>query len=142
CDGVSDLLEVAVLLKEAALMSGGDEPSLRMAIIPLFETIDDLRNASRTMRSAFASPLYRSLVRSLGDVHEIMLGYSDSNKDGGFLTSGWELYQAELALMQLFRDEGVQLRLFHGRGGSVGRGGGPSYQAVLAQPAGVVNGQI
>ncbi len=142
CDGVSDLLEVAVLLKEAALMSSGESPSLRMAIIPLFETIDDLRNAARTMRSAFALPLYRSLVTSLGDVHEVMLGYSDSNKDGGFLTSGWELYQAEIALMQLFRDEGVQLRLFHGRGGSVGRGGGPSYQAVLAQPAGVVNGQI
>jgi phosphoenolpyruvate carboxylase len=142
CDGVSDLLEVAVLLKEAALMSSGDSPSLRMAIIPLFETIDDLRNAARTMRAAFVLPVYRSLVTSMGNVHEVMLGYSDSNKDGGFLTSGWELYQAELALMQLFKEEGVQLRLFHGRGGSVGRGGGPSYQAVLAQPAGVVNGQI
>ncbi len=142
CDGVSDLLEVAVLLKEAALMTSGDSPSLRMAIIPLFETIDDLRNAARTMRAAFALPIYRALVASLGDVHEVMLGYSDSNKDGGFLTSGWELYQAELALMKLFKEEGVQLRLFHGRGGSVGRGGGPSYQAVLAQPAGVVNGQI
>ncbi len=142
CDGLSDLLEVALLLKEAALMTGGGSPSLRMQIIPLFETIADLRNAARTMRSAFDLPLYRALVSSRGDVHEVMLGYSDSNKDGGFLTSGWELYQAEQALMKLFREYGVRLRLFHGRGGSVGRGGGPSYQAVLAQPAGVVNGQI
>ncbi len=142
CDGVSDLLEVALLLKEAALMTGGESPSVSMQIIPLFETIADLRNASATMRSAFQLPLYRALVASLGDVHEVMLGYSDSNKDGGFLTSGWELYQAELALMHVFNEHGVRMRLFHGRGGSVGRGGGPSYQAVLAQPAGVVRGQI
>lgn len=142
CDGVSDLLEVALLLKEAALMTGGDTPSSFMQIIPLFETIDDLRQASSTMRAAFELPLYRALVKSLGDEHEVMLGYSDSNKDGGFLTSGWELYKAELALMHVFREHGVRMRLFHGRGGSVGRGGGPSYQAVLAQPAGVVRGQI
>ncbi len=142
CDGVSDLLEVALLLKEAALMTGGDTPALSMHIIPLFETIEDLRQASATMRSAFSLALYRALVRSLGDTQEVMLGYSDSNKDGGFLTSGWELYQSEIALMQVFREHGVAMRLFHGRGGSVGRGGGPSYQAVLAQPAGAVNGQI
>ncbi len=142
CDGVSDLLEVALLLKEAALMTGGATPALSMQIIPLFETIEDLRQAAATMRAAFELPLYRALVTSLGDVHEVMLGYSDSNKDGGFLTSGWELYQAELALMHVFREYGVRMRLFHGRGGSVGRGGGPSYQAVLAQPTGVVRGQI
>ncbi len=142
CDGVSDLLEVALMLKEVALMTGGESPALSMNIIPLFETIDDLRQASETMRRAFALPLYRALVRSCGNTHEVMLGYSDSNKDGGFLTSGWALYQSEIALMHVFREHGVGLRLFHGRGGSVGRGGGPSYQAVLAQPAGAVGGQI
>jgi len=142
CDGVSDLLEVALMLKEAALMTGGESPALSMHIIPLFETIDDLRQASETMRRAFSMPLYRALVHSRGNMQEVMLGYSDSNKDGGFLTSGWELYQSEIALMHVSREHGVRLRLFHGRGGSVGRGGGPSYQAVLAQPAGVVGGQI
>ncbi len=142
CDGVSDLLEVALMLREAALMTGGDTPAVSMNIIPLFETIEDLRQASDTMRRAFSLPLYRALVRSLDNTQEVMLGYSDSNKDGGFLTSGWELYQSEIALMHVFREHGVTLRLFHGRGGSVGRGGGPSYQAVLAQPVGVVGGQI
>jgi phosphoenolpyruvate carboxylase len=142
CDDVSDLLEVAVLLKEAGLAAGGDAPMLGLDIIPLFETIADLRRAGDTMRAAFALPAYRALVRARGDRQEVMLGYSDSNKDGGFLTSGWELYQAELALMQVFADAGVHLRFFHGRGGSVGRGGGPSYDAILAQPAGAVRGQI
>ena len=142
CDGVSDLLEVAVLLKEAGLATGGAHPSLGMHIIPLFETIGDLQRAGATMRAAFALPAYRALVRSRGDLQEVMLGYSDSNKDGGFLTSGWALYQAELALMAVFGEAGVTLRFFHGRGGSVGRGGGPSYEAILAQPAGAVAGQI
>jgi len=142
CDGVSDLLEVALILKEAGLMIGGATPSVGMQIIPLFETIEDLRAAASTMRSAFDMPLYRALVRSLGDTHEVMLGYSDSNKDGGFLTSGWELHKAEIALMEVFAEHGVKLRLFHGRGGSVGRGGGPSYDAIVAQPVGAVSGQI
>ncbi len=142
CDGVSDMLEVAVMLKEAGLASGGATPSIAMQVIPLFETIDDLRSAGPTMDALFSLPVYRALVTSQGDVQEVMLGYSDSNKDGGFLTSGWELYQAELALMKVFAQHGVRLRLFHGRGGSVGRGGGPSYDAILAQPAGAVNGQI
>ncbi len=142
CDGVSDLLEVALILKEAGLIHGGASPRAEMQVIPLFETIDDLRRAGQTMDALFALPVYRALVASQGDVQEVMLGYSDSNKDGGFLTSGWELYQAEVALTQVFASHGVRLRLFHGRGGSVGRGGGPSYQAILAQPAGAVNGQI
>ena len=113
-----------------------------MNTIPLFETIDDLRNGPAIMRRLFALPAYRALVTSRGDEQEVMLGYSDSNKDGGFLTSGWELYKAEVDLARVFEKAGVRLRLFHGRGGSVGRGGGPSYLAILAQPDGAVSGQI
>jgi len=141
-DGVSDLLEVAVLMRETGLLMPGATPSLAMNIIPLFETIEDLRQAPATMDQLFSLPLYRALVRARGDEQEVMLGYSDSNKDGGFLTSGWELYKAEIELTRVFERHGVRLRLFHGRGGSVGRGGGPSYQAILAQPAGAVSGQI
>jgi len=136
-DGVSDLLEIAVLMKEAGLLRG---PCPN--IIPLFETIADLQAAPAAMRTLLSLPVYRRLLGSEHPVQEVMLGYSDSNKDGGFLTSGWELYRAEIELARLFKEQGVTLRLFHGRGGSVGRGGGPSYQAVLAQPAGAVSGQI
>jgi phosphoenolpyruvate carboxylase len=139
---VSDMLEVALLLKEAGLLRPGDTPTAAMNIIPLFETIDDLRRAAEVMERLFSLPVYRALLRSRGDEQEVMLGYSDSNKDGGFLTSGWELYKAEIELTRLFARHRVRLRLFHGRGGSVGRGGGPSYQAILAQPAGAVAGQI
>jgi phosphoenolpyruvate carboxylase len=141
-DGASDLLEVALLLKEAGLLMPGDTPRLTMNIIPLFETIDDLRRAPAIMERLFDLPAYRALVASRGDEQEVMLGYSDSNKDGGFLTSGWELYKAEIGLAKLFAHFNIRLRLFHGRGGSVGRGGGPSYQAILAQPVGAVSGQI
>ncbi|MCW2242181.1 phosphoenolpyruvate carboxylase [Azospirillum canadense] len=145
-DGASDLLEVALLLKEAGLLrpaAGPDKAStLALNIIPLFETIEDLRQAPATMERLFTLPAYRALVTSRGDEQEVMLGYSDSNKDGGFLTSGWELYKAEIELAKLFDRHGVRMRLFHGRGGSVGRGGGPSYQAILAQPHGAVSGQI
>jgi phosphoenolpyruvate carboxylase len=141
-DGVSDLLEVALLLKEAGLLRPGEAPTLAMNIIPLFETIEDLRQAPATMDRLLSLPGYRALVASRGDEHEVMLGYSDSNKDGGFLTSGWELYKAEIELAKLFAKHGIRMRLFHGRGGSVGRGGGPSYQAILAQPVGAVSGQI
>jgi phosphoenolpyruvate carboxylase len=113
-----------------------------MNIIPLFETIQDLRNCESIMDRLFSLPYYRKLVESRGNSQEIMLGYSDSNKDGGFLTSNWELYKAELNLVRVFAKHRVSLRLFHGRGGTVGRGGGPSYLAVLAQPPGSVNGQI
>ncbi|THD75498.1 MAG: phosphoenolpyruvate carboxylase [Bradyrhizobium sp.] len=140
CKGVSDMLEVALLLKEAGLV----DPSGRSAlnIVPLFETIEDLQASSAIMDWLLSMHDYRKLVDSRGGVQEVMLGYSDSNKDGGFVTSGWELYKAEIGLVEVFERHGVRLRLFHGRGGSVGRGGGPSYDAIIAQPGGAVNGQI
>ncbi|MBC8007319.1 MAG: phosphoenolpyruvate carboxylase [Prolixibacteraceae bacterium] len=141
-DGVSDLLEVALLLKEVGLLHAGENPRLDLNIIPLFETIADLRDCGAIMDQLFSEPYYRQLLASRGGVQEVMLGYSDSNKDGGFLTANWELYKAEVELVKVFDRHGVKLRLFHGRGGSVGRGGGPSYQAILAQPPGSVAGQI
>lgn len=137
----SDILEVALLLKEAGLLRPR-EGEMAVNIIPLFETIADLRNCSRVMDDLFALPEYMRLLSSRHQVQEVMLGYSDSNKDGGFLTSGWELYKAEIELVDVFKRHGIGLRLFHGRGGSVGRGGGPSYQAILAQPGGAVQGAI
>ena len=141
-DAPSDMLELALLLKESGLLHPGAAPRLDVNLIPLFETIDDLRQSAATMDALFSLPAYRALVAARGDEQEVMLGYSDSNKDGGFLTSGWELYKAEIALVAVCRAHGVRLRLFHGRGGSVGRGGGPSYLAILAQPPGAVPGQI
>ena len=140
CKGMSDMLEVAVLLKEVGLIN----PSGRSAIniVPLFETIEDLQASSGIMDRMLSLHDYRKLVDSRGGVQEVMLGYSDSNKDGGFVTSGWELYKAEIELVEVFERHHVRLRLFHGRGGSVGRGGGPSYDAIIAQPGGAVNGQI
>src|SRR6266446_10588005 len=138
---VSHILDVALLLKEAGMLQSRDG-ALSVDIVPLFETIADLRACDRIMDKLLAIPEYAKLLDSRGRSQEVMLGYSDSNKDGGFLTSGWELYKAEIALIEVFRRHGVKLRLFHGRGGSVGRGGGPSYQAILAQPAGAVQGGI
>jgi phosphoenolpyruvate carboxylase len=138
---VSDVLETAVLLKEAGLLRPR-EAMLDLDIVPLFETIGDLRHCGEVMDELLCLPEYARLLDCRGRVQEIMLGYSDSNKDGGFLTSGWELYKAEIALVEVFRRRDVKLRLFHGRGGSVGRGGGPSYQAILAQPADAVQGAI
>jgi len=141
-DGVSDVLEVALLLKEVGLLQPGETPRLHLNIIPLFETITDLRGCGAIMDELFSLPYYRKLLDSRGDVQEVMLGYSDSNKDGGFLAANWELYKAETELTKVFAKHKIELRLFHGRGGTVGRGGGPSYQAILAQPPGSVNGQI
>lgn len=140
-NSASDILEVALLIKEAGLLRPRDG-TLDVNIVPLFETIEDLRNCGRVMGDLLALPPYTRLLESRGRSQEVMLGYSDSNKDGGFVTSGWELYKAEIALIEVFRRHGVRLRLFHGRGGSVGRGGGPSYQAILAQPGGAVQGAI
>ena len=139
CQSVSDLLEVAVLLKEVGL---AHQRSLALNIVPLFETIHDLDRCGATMRLALALPLYRAFVASRGDWQEIMLGYSDSNKDGGYLTSSWAIYRAERSLVEATAAHAVRLRLFHGRGGTVGRGGGPSYDAILAQPAGSVTGGL
>jgi phosphoenolpyruvate carboxylase len=139
-EGVSDMLELAVLLKEVGLI--GADGSAHVNVIPLFETIGDLQVCAGVMETAFSVPAYRALVKNRGDMQEVMLGYSDSNKDGGFVTSGWELYKAEIQLIDVFRKHRVAMRLFHGRGGSVGRGGGPSYDAILAQPGGAVSGAI
>jgi len=169
---VSDLLEALLLHKECGLLHGTVDSALACAtngpqdgglddspagtasrpgwceliVVPLFETIGDLRRAEPIMREFYALPGIAALMVRSGAEQEIMLGYSDSNKDGGFFTSNWELYRAETALVSLFdelgKTHGLRLRLFHGRGGTVGRGGGPSYQAILAQPPGTVQGQI
>jgi phosphoenolpyruvate carboxylase len=141
CDGVSDVLEVVLLLREVGLYRPADA-SLHCNVVPLFETIGDLRNAGRTMDALLSIPMYARLLASRGMAQEVMLGYSDSNKDGGYLTSRWELFKAQVELVAAFDRHGVRLRLFHGRGGSVGRGGGPTYEAILAQPVGTVQGQI
>ena len=166
-EDVSDLLEVLLLQKECGLLVGtlgeagmaassasttASLPSTAKAAlitVPLFETIGDLRRSETIMREFYALPGVRELVVASGGEQDVMLGYSDSNKDGGVFTSNWELYRAEVALVELFDAlraahpaEPVTLRLFHGRGGTVGRGGGPSYEAILAQPPGTVNGQI
>ena len=140
--GVSDMLEVALMLQQAGLLDANDRPALHINIIPLFETIADLRGCGPIMDELFSIPWYRALLASRDNTQEVMLGYSDSNKDGGYVTANWELYKAELELVQVFEKHGIELRLFHGRGGTVGRGGGPSYQAILAQPPGSVNAQI
>jgi len=137
---VSDLLEVALLLKEVGLFT--PDKGCAMDIIPLFETIADLENARDVLRAAFAMPAYRGWVERRGNVQEVMLGYSDSNKDGGYLSANWALHKAQRALVEVHREAGVRLRLFHGRGGTVGRGGGPAYDAIRAQPRGAVDGAI
>ncbi|GFG49211.1 phosphoenolpyruvate carboxylase [Mycolicibacterium agri] len=143
CQSVSDMLEAAVLLKEVGLLDAArPEPYHPVAVVPLFETIDDLQRGASILEAALAVPLYRTLVAARGDSQEVMLGYSDSNKDGGYLAANWALYRAELDLVKSARRTGIRLRLFHGRGGTVGRGGGPSYDAILAQPPGAVNGSL
>jgi len=147
-ESVSDLLEVLVLLKEGGLLRGtlDDHATTALIVSPLFETIGDLRSAATIMREYYALPGVADMIQRSGAEQDVMIGYSDSNKDGGSFTSNWELYCAEIALVALFAElrgtHAITLRLFHGRGGTVGRGGGPSYQAILAQPPGTVNGQI
>ena len=147
CQSVSDMLEAAVLLKEVGLLSviegvSGSDIHAPVGIVPLFETIDDLQRGSSILEQALDLPVYRAIVSARGDSQEVMLGYSDSNKDGGYLAANWALYRAELDLVESARKTGMRLRLFHGRGGTVGRGGGPSYDAIRAQPPGAVNGSL
>src|SRR5215510_3728286 len=163
---VSDLLAVLVLAKEAGLVDCGFDrsyesavnhnqksaargaqsairnPQSAIAVSPLFETIEDLRRAPEIMRRLFEHPFYRRRLAAQGNLQEVMIGYSDSSKDGGILTSSWELYKAQERLWEVARAAGVELRLFHGRGGTVGRGGGPSHEAILAQPPDTVAGRI
>ena len=143
CGSVSDLLEPAILLREVGLFSGDPaEPRSGVRLIPLLETIDDLAAGPGILDAALAIPQFRALVRGQGDVLEVMLGYSDSNKDGGYLAANWALYEAERDLAESAARAGVHLRYFHGRGGAVGRGGGNSYDAILAQPPGAVQGAL
>lgn len=120
----------------------GAPAQMELMVVSLFETIPDLRDSADIIAQWISLRQVSQLIRLQGSLQEIMLGYSDSNKDGGFLTSTWDLYQAETLLIKVFDQTGVKLRLFHGRGGTVGHGCGPSYQAILAQPQGTVNGQI
>ncbi len=142
---VSDLLEVLLLAKEMGLINQGSNKS-NLLVVPLFETVEDLKRAPMVMDQLFNLEFYRSYLPKVGDnskpLQELMLGYSDSNKDSGFLSSNWEIHRAQIALQNLSSNNGILLRLFHGRGGSVGRGGGPAYQAILAQPSGTLLGRI
>lgn len=140
---VSDILEPMILLKEVGLIRV-NEGTLTgtVDVIPLFETIDDLAGGAAIVSELWEIPMYRQYLDQRGSLQEIMLGYSDSNKDGGYFAANWALYDAELELVAAARQAGVALRLFHGRGGTVGRGGGPSYEAILAQPAGAVDGTV
>ena len=138
--GPVDLLEVLLLMKEVGLArAGGTDAQLR--IVPLFESGETLAAAADTMRTLLDTPVYRTAVDGVG-LQEIMVGYSDSNKDVGYVASGWHIYRAQLELAAVMREHGVTWQFFHGRGGAVGRGGGPSYTAVRAQPAGTVGGRL
>ena len=138
-ESVSDLLELAVLLKEVGLV---DTEKARVQIVPLFETIEDLDNASDIMRHYLSLELAKKWIAGNHNYQEIMLGYSDSNKDGGYLSSGWTLYKAQNELTKIGEESGVKITFFHGRGGTVGRGGGPSYDAITSQPFGSIKDRI
>jgi phosphoenolpyruvate carboxylase len=141
--GVSDVLGVYLLAKQVGLFADAAAvESCTLPIVPLFETIDDLRRAPRVMRELLDVPLVRRSVREQGGVQEVMIGYSDSNKDGGFLTSNWELSRVQGALTRVAAECGVPIAFFHGRGGSVSRGGAPTGRAIAAQPAGSINGRL
>ena len=127
---LSDLLEVQFFCKEAGIVG--------LPVVPLFETIEDLRSCTGMLESAFTHPMYRALLAACHNRQQVMLGYSDSSKDGGILTSSWELYQAQSRLAALGSRYSIEITIFHGRGGAIGRGGGPIYEAILGQPPGTV----
>lgn len=140
---VSDMLEIAILLKEANLAKGNEDNEFcDLQIVPLFETVEDLEAAPEILSKWFSLPLVEKWMAKKGRKQEVMLGYSDSNKDGGYLSSSWSLYEAQKELTAIGKKFDVQISFFHGRGGTVGRGGGPSYEAILAQPEGSADGTI
>jgi phosphoenolpyruvate carboxylase len=137
----ADVLEVLLLMKESRLTrAGGKDAMLR--IVPLFESRETLEGAAATMRTLLELPVYRTALEAVGDEQEVMVGYSDSNKDAGYVASGWATYRAQIEMADVFREHGVTWIFFHGRGGAIGRGGGPSNRAILAQPPGTVGGRI
>lgn len=140
-ESASDVLEVLLLMKEAGLAGPGGKGA-RLPIAPLFEQYESLTASAGVMRALLSQPVYRNALAAQGNAQEIMVGYSDSNKELGYLASSWSLYEAQIEMKDLFNEFGVDFTFFHGRGGSVGRGGGPSNVAILAQPAGTVGGRI
>jgi phosphoenolpyruvate carboxylase len=143
--GIGDILAPLLFAKEAGLFvpaRDGEPARSTLQIVPLFETIDDLHRCAGLMRDLFALPIYRQQLAAWGGRQQIMLGYSDSNKDGGFVTANWELYRAQRALADVCREANVTLLLFHGRGGAIGRGGGPTNRAIMAQPPGTLQGRL
>ncbi|MGA7951365.1 MAG: phosphoenolpyruvate carboxylase [Thiobacillaceae bacterium] len=138
----SHVMEVMFLARLVGLAGKKGNWHCRLSVAPLFETVDDLRRSEQVLETLFSNEVYRSLLKASGNLQEVMLGYSDSCKDGGILASNWNLYQAQLKIIAITGAHGLECRLFHGRGGTVGRGGGPTYEAILSQPPGTVAGQI
>jgi phosphoenolpyruvate carboxylase len=139
----SHVMEVMFLGRLVGLAAhNGKDWNCQLVVAPLFETVEDLRHSEGVLETLFSNPVYRALIKASGDTQEVMLGYSDSCKDGGILASQWNLYRAQLSIIGIAHSHGIECRLFHGRGGTVGRGGGPTHEAILSQPPGTVSGQI
>ena len=139
--GVDDILAPVLLAREVGLVDLGQDVA-RLDFVPLFETIEDLKSIGPTLRTLFSNASYRRLLTLRGDEQEVMVGYSDSNKDGGITTSQWEIHKALRVIQEVAEEAGIRIRVFHGRGGTIGRGGGPTHASILSQPPGVVDGEI